>query len=130
MFGPPTDAFRGRRFASDGEVKSAVHTWLRSQPRIFLADGMRRLLNRYTMCVEIRGDYGDKWYAVLSSQIGVHAMIYRLLSLFVLFILPRIIRHRTANNLCSCHTVVQQPVTVKLNTMSETQLAASSRKQN
>ena len=49
---------------------------------------------------------------------------------FFLFILPRTIRHRTANNLCSCHTVVQQPVTVQLNTMSETQLAASSRKQN
>jgi len=85
MFGPPTDAFRGRRFASDGKVKKAVQTWLRSQPRIFLADGMRRLLNRYTMCFEIRGDYGDKWYAVLSSQIGVHAMIYKLLSLFFIY---------------------------------------------
>jgi hypothetical protein len=80
------------------------------------------------MCLEIRGDYGDKWYALLSSQIGVHAVIYKLLSLF--FLLSCTIRQRTENNLCSCPTVVQQPVTVQLNTMSETQLAAWSNQQN
>ena len=85
-------------------------------------------MNRYTVCVEIRGDYGDKLYVLLSLQIGVHAVIYELLSLF--FILPHANRHLTANNLCNCHTVVQQPVTVQLNTMPETQLAASSSKRN
>jgi len=95
----------------------------------FLCRWNNKALNRYTMCVEITGDYGDKWHALFSSQNDVHAVINKLPSLFF-FILPRTIRHRTANNLCSCHTVVQQSLTVQLNTMSETQLAASYNKQN
>jgi hypothetical protein len=30
MFGPLKEELRGQRFASDDEIKDAVHTWLQS----------------------------------------------------------------------------------------------------
>ena len=35
LFGPLKDALRGRHFASDQQVKEAVHVWLVTQPKIF-----------------------------------------------------------------------------------------------
>jgi hypothetical protein len=55
MFGSPTEASLGRNFASDDAVKDAVRTWLWSQPKNFFADGVRRLVYRYTTCFEKNG---------------------------------------------------------------------------
>jgi hypothetical protein len=30
----------------------------------FFADGIRRLVDSYTVCVEKRGDYVEKWYTL------------------------------------------------------------------
>jgi len=45
------EALCGRRFATDDEVKDKVLMWHRSQPKTFFADGIRRLVNCYTMYV-------------------------------------------------------------------------------
>jgi hypothetical protein len=45
ILGMLRDALRGRRFSNDEEVKDAVHTWLREQPKTFFADGIRRLVD-------------------------------------------------------------------------------------
>jgi len=60
IFGPLKDAFRIKRSASDDEVKETVCTWLRPRLQIIFADGMRRQVNRNTMCVEEMGDYVEK----------------------------------------------------------------------
>ena len=44
IFGPLKEALRGRRFASDEEVKEAVHTWLWEQPKSFFSAGIRKLV--------------------------------------------------------------------------------------
>jgi hypothetical protein len=36
MFGKTHEALRGRRFASDDEVKDALRTWFQSQPQLFI----------------------------------------------------------------------------------------------
>jgi hypothetical protein len=61
MFEPPKEALRGWRFASDDEVKDAVHMWLWSQWETFIGDGIRRLVNGYTMRISKTGDYVEKW---------------------------------------------------------------------
>jgi len=40
--------------------------------KTFFADGIRRLAHHYTVCIEKRGDYIEKWYALKMSQIVVH----------------------------------------------------------
>jgi histone-lysine N-methyltransferase SETMAR len=35
IFGPLKEALRSRRFTSNEEVKEAMHTWLREQPKSF-----------------------------------------------------------------------------------------------
>jgi hypothetical protein len=50
----------GQRFATDDEVKGAMHMWLQSQLKTFFTDGIRRLVNCCTVCVKIRGDYVAK----------------------------------------------------------------------
>jgi len=40
IFGALKEALRSRRFASDEEVKEAVHTWLREQPKSFFSAGI------------------------------------------------------------------------------------------
>jgi hypothetical protein len=37
-------------------IKDVLHTWLVSQLKASLAHGIRRLVKRYTKCVENRGD--------------------------------------------------------------------------
>ena len=46
---PIKEALYGRWFATDDYVKDAVLMWLRSQPITFFADGIRRLVYRYTI---------------------------------------------------------------------------------
>jgi hypothetical protein len=56
IFGPFEAALRGRRLASDDEVKDAVNTRLPAQPKTFFAVGMRKFVDRSKkMCREARG---------------------------------------------------------------------------
>jgi hypothetical protein len=75
MFGPLKEASHVRRFASGDDVKDAMHKWLRSESKTFFADGIKRLVSCYTICVEKRGDYVEKWYILLLSQVVVHEVI-------------------------------------------------------
>jgi histone-lysine N-methyltransferase SETMAR len=52
LFGPLKEALRGRRFTSDEVEKEAVHAWLASQPKTFFSEGIRKLVQRWTKCVE------------------------------------------------------------------------------
>jgi hypothetical protein len=55
MFGPLKGALPGQRFATD-EKECGAHMALITT-KIFFADGIRKFMNRYTICVEKRGDY-------------------------------------------------------------------------
>jgi hypothetical protein len=44
MFGPMTEALRGRRFSFDEEVIGVVQNWLKTQPKkLFFSDGIKIL---------------------------------------------------------------------------------------
>ena len=60
IFGPLKEALRGRRFTSDEEVKEAVRTWLREQPKSFLSAVIQKLVERYNKCIVLQGDYVEK----------------------------------------------------------------------
>jgi hypothetical protein len=60
LFALLRDALRGRHFASDLEVKEAVHVWLATQPKIFFSEGIQKLVDHWTMCVEKDGDCIEK----------------------------------------------------------------------
>ena len=60
IFGPLKEALHGRRFTSDEEVKEAVHTWLREQPKIFFSAGIQKLVERYNKCIVLQGYYVEK----------------------------------------------------------------------
>jgi hypothetical protein len=54
MFGPMKEALRGRIFSSDEETIGAVPN--------FLSDGIKKLVKRWNRCVELEGDYIEKYY--------------------------------------------------------------------
>jgi [histone H3]-lysine36 N-dimethyltransferase SETMAR len=60
LFGPLKESLRGRRFTSDDAIKEAVHSWLVAQPKSFFFEGIRKLEQRWTKCVEMQGDYVEK----------------------------------------------------------------------
>ena len=60
IFGPLKEALRGRKFTSDEEVKEAVHTRLREQPKSFFSTGIQKLVERYNKCIVLQGDYVEK----------------------------------------------------------------------
>ena len=62
LFGSLSNPLRGRRFISDQEVKHAVHAWLAAQPKTFFSEGISKLVQRWTKCVEKPRDYAEKWY--------------------------------------------------------------------
>jgi hypothetical protein len=38
----------------------AVHKWLGDQPKTFFVEGKRKLVDRWTKCIEKEGDYVGK----------------------------------------------------------------------
>jgi len=47
LFGLLKNALRGRLFSCDDDVQTAVHQWLRTQPKTFFADGIKKLVGRW-----------------------------------------------------------------------------------
>jgi hypothetical protein len=45
--------------ANEEEIQ-AVHKWLRDRPKTFFVEGIRKLLDRWTKCIEKEGDYVEK----------------------------------------------------------------------
>ena len=60
LFGLLKVALRGRQFTSDQEVKEPVDAWLAAQPKTFFSEGIRKLVQRWTKCVEKQGNYIEK----------------------------------------------------------------------
>ncbi|KAF6028815.1 hypothetical protein EB796_012879 [Bugula neritina] len=60
LFGPMKEGLRGQRFSTDEEVKTAVRSWLRSQPSFFYEAGIHALIKRWTAAVDNGGDYIEK----------------------------------------------------------------------
>jgi hypothetical protein len=40
--------------------QEAVHKWLRDQPKTFFVEGICKLVDRWTKCIEKEGDYVEK----------------------------------------------------------------------
>ena len=51
---------RGHKFANDDEVMEAVQSWLKTTPKSFFLEGIRKLVDRSTKCVAKQGDYVEK----------------------------------------------------------------------
>jgi hypothetical protein len=45
--------------ANEEEIP-AVHKWLCDQPKTFFVEGIRKLVDRWTKCIEKKGDYVEK----------------------------------------------------------------------
>jgi hypothetical protein len=68
------EALRSCRFTSNEEVKEAVHTWLREQPKSFFSTGIQKLVERYSKCIVLQGDYVEKWYVQLLTITSIKAI--------------------------------------------------------
>ena len=60
LFGPLKNALRRRRFSCDDDVKAAVHQWLRTEPKTFFADGIKKLVGRWEKCIAKQDDNIEK----------------------------------------------------------------------
>ena len=41
-------------------MNAAVRQWLRTQPKTFFADGIKKLVGRWEKCITKQGDYIEK----------------------------------------------------------------------
>jgi len=53
-------ALRGRRFGDDEEVQEAVQEWLESQSGEFWFSGIQSLRDKWSKCIEVKGNYIEK----------------------------------------------------------------------
>ena len=51
---------KGNHYETGAEVEADVRSWCRSQTPEFFADGMRKLVQRWRLCIERDGDYVEK----------------------------------------------------------------------
>jgi hypothetical protein len=51
---------RAHKFADDNEVMEAVQSWLKTTPKTFFLEGIRKLVDRWTKCVAKQRDYVEK----------------------------------------------------------------------
>jgi hypothetical protein len=62
-------AFLGiRRFKSDGEVKDAVKEWLNGLAAEVYDEGIQKLVTRYDKCLNVGGDYVEKYLRVCNKD--------------------------------------------------------------
>jgi hypothetical protein len=52
LFGSLIGSLSGSHFASDQEVKEAVHAWLVTQTKIIFSKGTQKLVDCWSKCVE------------------------------------------------------------------------------
>lgn len=78
IFGPPTEASRGRRFTCNDEAKEAVHTCLPEQPKSFSA-WIQTLVERYNKFTVLQGWLCRKICKIAHSSITAVKCILRLL---------------------------------------------------
>ena len=61
LFDPPMkEGFRGKHYASDEEVKTAVKKWLEEQSPECCEAGIHALIRRWNIAIERNGDYIEK----------------------------------------------------------------------
>jgi hypothetical protein len=47
------EVLRGRRFSSYEEVIGAMQNWLKTQPKNFFSDGIKKLMEHWNRCFEV-----------------------------------------------------------------------------
>ena len=60
LFPKLKEYLRGKKFASDDAVMSAVQEWFEEQSPDFFRTGIQRLEHRWQKCIEVQGDYVEK----------------------------------------------------------------------
>ncbi|KAG5316448.1 SETMR methyltransferase, partial [Acromyrmex insinuator] len=60
LFTKLKESLVGKRFQSDEEVQTAVTNWTKELAGSFYAEGISKLVFRYTKCIEIDGNYVEK----------------------------------------------------------------------
>ena len=60
LFGPMKEHLPGQKFADDNKVMETVQSWLKTTPKSFFLEGIRKLVDRWTKCVVKQGDYVEK----------------------------------------------------------------------
>ncbi|KAK4872242.1 hypothetical protein RN001_016366 [Aquatica leii] len=50
----------GKRFSTDEEVKEKVEKWAKELAENYFEEGIKKLIPRYTTCIERNGDYVEK----------------------------------------------------------------------
>ena len=79
LFGPLKEALRGRRSTSDQEAKDAWHA---AQLKTFFSEGIRKLVQRWTKCVEKQEDYVEKLCSVTSLHCNKCITTLRIIASF------------------------------------------------
>jgi len=58
-------------------VKSAVRKWFQKHNTNFFKDGFQELVARWRKCIEVRGDFVEKYYAALKiSDVGIFLFFF------------------------------------------------------
>ncbi|GBM50262.1 hypothetical protein AVEN_141875-1 [Araneus ventricosus] len=59
-----------QRFDNDAEVHAGGNAWLKSQSTTFYDDGINKLVNSYDMCLNLFGDYVEKYLKICLSNVS------------------------------------------------------------
>ena len=54
----------GKRHSDDEDLQHAVVDWLNSQAAVWYEEGISKLVSRYDKCLNVQGDYVEKWVKV------------------------------------------------------------------
>ena len=54
------DNIRGKRFKNKELLEEEVIKWLNNQPKSFFSDGIRKLEERWKLCISNKGEYFEK----------------------------------------------------------------------
>ena len=60
LFGPMKEHLRGQKFSDDNEIMLVVQSWLKTTPKTFFLEDLRKLVDSWTKCVLKQGDYVEK----------------------------------------------------------------------
>lgn len=60
LFSPLKEFLSGHKFRDNDELITTVQNWIRTQPKNFFENGIRKLPERWRKCIAVEGDYVEK----------------------------------------------------------------------
>lgn len=66
----------GKKFTTNEEVEQETNAYFSELPKSYYLEGIKKLEYRWTKCIELKGDYVEKYNEIYTKKLGFHCFFF------------------------------------------------------